>query len=161
MTWSQILYLLPIVPAAVLALSDLRHRSIPVGWLIAFGSCVLLAAAFLSPVRTILHNVLTNILLLGWMFGGVWLYLRLRYRNRTRSFGRYIGSGDVWFVLLLMPLFPLTVYIVLLLSGFAAGLLYGTAVRLVARRTVTIPLVSALGVAFIVYAFHCFYTWPS
>ena len=82
------------------------------------------------PARTILYNMLTNVLLLGWMFGGVWVYLRLRYQRQANLFRQYIGSGDVWFLLLLTPLFALPVYVVLLLCGFGCGLLYGTFVRI-------------------------------
>jgi hypothetical protein len=108
------------------------------------------------PARTILYNVLTNVLLLGWMFGGVWLYLKVRYPRRARSLGRYIGSGDVWFLLLLTPLFALPVYVVLLLCGFACGLLYGTFVRIVARRETTIPLVTFLSLSLTAYLSYRF-----
>ena len=157
MTWSQILHLLPVVPALSLAASDFRHRSIPIGWLIAFGSCVLSTSMLLLPVRTVLYNVLTNILLLCWLFGGVWVYLRLRYRRQANLFRQYIGSGDVWFALLLTPLFALPAYIVLLLSGFASGLFYWTAVRIVFRKETTIPLVTFLSLPLTAYLSYRFY----
>ena len=110
------------------------------------------------PVRTVLYNMLTNVLLLGWMFGGVWLYLKMRHRRHFGSLGRYIGSGDVWFLLLLTPLFALPSYVVLLLSGFASGLLYWIAVRIIARRETTIPLVALLSLPLIVSLLYRFYT---
>lgn len=154
--WPQALYLLPVVPALSLAMSDFRHRSIPAYGLAAFASCVLSTAVLMLPARTILYNVLTNVLLLGWMFGGVWLYLKARYRRCARSLGRYIGSGDVWFLLLLTPLFALPVYVVLLLCGFSCGLLYGTSVRIVARRETTIPLVTFLSLSLTAYLSYRF-----
>ena len=158
MPWQPFAYLLPVVPALSLAVSDFRHRSIPAYGLAAFASCVLSTAVFMLPARTILYNVLTNVLLLGWMFGGVWLYLKARYPRRARTLGRYIGSGDVWFLLLLTPLFALPLYVVLLLCGFACGLLYGTFVRIVARRETTIPLVTFLSLPLIVCLSYRFYT---
>ena len=154
--WPQALYLLPVVPALSLAVSDFRHRSIPAYGLAAFASCVLSTAVLMLPARTILYNVLSNVLLLGWMCGGVWLYLIVRYPRRARSLGRYIGSGDVWFLLLLTPLFALPVYVVLLLCGFACGLLYGTFVRIVARRETTIPLVTFLSLSLTAYLSYRF-----
>lgn len=150
MTWPHILYLLPVVPATVLAVSDLRHRTIPVNWLVVFGLCVLSTAAVLSPLTEMLYHIVTNTLLLGWMLGGVWLYLRLRYGRQANLFRRSVGSGDLVFALLLTPLAPLPQYLLLLLGGCLAGLAYWTIVRIAVRRSATIPLVTFLNLAFIV-----------
>ena len=155
--WPQALYLLPVVPALSLAVSDFRHRSIQAYGLAAFASCVLSTAVLMLPARTILYNMLTNVLLLGWMFGGVWVYLRLRYQRQANLFRQYIGSGDVWFLLLLAPLFALPVYVVLLLCGFACGLLYGTFVRIFFRKDTTIPLVTFLSLPLTAYMSYRFY----
>lgn len=157
MPWQSFAYLLPVVPATILAVSDLRRRTVPVSWLTAFGLCVLSPSVFLSSVGTILYNMLTNVLLLGWMFGGVWVYLRLRYQRQANLFRQYIGSGDVWFLLLLTPLFALPVYVVLLLCGFACGLLYGTFVRIFFRKETTIPLVTFLSLPLTAYLSYRFY----
>ena len=157
MIWQPFAYLLPVVPATILAVSDLRRRTVPVSWLTAFGLCVLSPSVFLSSVGTILYNMLTNVLLLGWMFGGVWVYLRLRYQRQANLFRQYIGSGDVWFLLLLTPLFALPVYVVLLLCGFACGLLYGTFVRIFFRKETTIPLVTFLSLPLTAYLSYRFY----
>lgn len=148
MTWPHILYLLPVVPATVLAVSDLRHRTIPVNWLVVFGLCVLLPSVLLSSVGTLLYNILTNTLLLGWMLGGVWLYLRLRYGRQANLFRRSVGSGDLIFAVLLTPLAPLPQYLLLLLGGCLAGLAYWIGVRTAVRRSATIPLVTFLSLAF-------------
>ena len=63
MLWQPFAYLLPVVSATVLTVSDLRHRTIGVNWLVAFAASVLSAAMLLSPVRTVLYNVSTNALL--------------------------------------------------------------------------------------------------
>lgn len=150
MTWPHILYLAPVVPAAVLGVSDFRRRSIPVGWLVAFGLCVLSRAAVLSPLTEMLYHILTNTLLLGWMLGGVWLYLRLRYGRQANLFRRSVGSGDLVFAVLLTPLAPLPQYLLLLLGGCLAGLAYWIGVRTAVRRSATIPLVTFLSLAFMV-----------
>ena len=124
MLWQPFAYLLPVVPATVLAVSDLRRRTVPVSWLVAFGSCVLLPSVFLSSVGTILRNMLTNILLLGWVFGGARIYLKLRHRRPSKHLRQYVGSGDLIFALLLTPLAPLPHYLLLLLGGCLAGLFY-------------------------------------
>lgn len=148
MTWPHILYLLPVVPATVLAVSDLRHRTIPVSWLIVFGLCVLSTAAVLSPLTETLYHIVTNTLLLGWMLGGVWLYLRLRYGRPANLFRRSVGSGDLVFALLLTPLAPLPQYLLLLLGGCMGGLAYWIGIRAAVRRSATIPLVTFLSLAF-------------
>ena len=117
MPWQSFAYLLPVVPATVLAVSDLRRRTVPVSWLTAFGLCVLLPSVFLSSVGTILYNMLTNMLLLIWVFGGACIYLKLRYRRPSSLFRQYVGSGDLIFALLLTPLAPLPQYLLLLLGG--------------------------------------------
>ncbi|WP_279124294.1 hypothetical protein [Alistipes indistinctus] len=150
MTWPQILYLLPVVPATVLAVADLRHRTIPMNWLVAFGLCVPLPSVFLSSAGTILYNILTNTLLLGWVFGGVWIYLKLRCRRPGNLFRQYVGSGDLVFALLLTPFAPLPQYLLLLLGGCMGGLAYWIGVRITVRYSATIPLVTFFSLAFIV-----------
>uniref|UniRef100_UPI0040263AA2 hypothetical protein n=1 Tax=Alistipes indistinctus TaxID=626932 RepID=UPI0040263AA2 len=150
MTWPQILYLLPVVPATVLAVADLRHRTIPMNWLVAFGLCVPLPSVFLSSAGTILYNILTNTLLLGWVFGGVWIYLQLRGRRPGNLFRQYVGSGDLVFALLLTPFAPLPQYLLLLLGGCMGGLAYWIGVRIAVRYSATIPLVTFFSLAFIV-----------
>ena len=150
MTWPQILYLLPVVPATVLAVADLRHRTIPMNWLVAFGLCVPLPSVFLSSAGTILYNILTNTLLLGWVFGGVWIYLKLRCRRPGNLFRQYVGSGDLVFALLLTPFAPLPQYLWLLWGGCMGGLAYWIGVRITVRYSATIPLVTFFSLAFIV-----------
>jgi len=157
MLWQPFAYLLPVVPATVLAVSDLRRRTVPVSWLVAFGSCVLLPSVFLSSVGTILRNMLTNILLLGWVFGGARIYLKLRHRRPSKHLRQYVGSGDLIFALLLTPLAPLPHYLLLLLGGCLAGLFYWLTVRIVARRETTIPLVTFLSLPLTAYLSYRFY----
>ena len=157
MLWQPFAYLLPVVPATVLAVSDLRRRTIPVSWLTAFGLCVLLPSVFLSSVGTILYNMLTNILLLIWVFGGAWIYLKLRYRRPSSFLRQYVGSGDLIFALLLTPLAPLQHYLFLLLAGCLAGLLYWLAVRVFSRKETTIPLVTFLSLPLNAYLSYRFY----
>ena len=157
MIWQPFAYLLPVVPATVLAVSDLRRRTVPVSWLVAFGSCVLLPSVFLSSVGTILRNMLTNILLLGWVFGGARIYLKLRHRRPSKHLRQYVGSGDLIFALLLTPLAPLPHYLLLLLGGCLAGLFYWLTVRIVARRETTIPLVTFLSLPLTAYLSYRFY----
>lgn len=157
MLWQPFAYLLPVVPATVLAVSDLRRRTVPVSWLVAFGSCVLLPSVFLSSVGTILYNMLTNILLLGWVFGGARIYLKLRYRRLSKRLRQYVGSGDLIFALLLTPLAPLPHYLLLLLGGCLAGLFYWLAAQIVARRETTIPLVTFLSLPLTAYLSYRFY----
>ena len=156
MLWQPFAYLLPVVPATVLAVSDLRRRTVPVSWLVAFGSCVLLPSVFLSSVGTILRNMLTNILLLGWVFGGARIYLKLRHRRPSKHLRQYVGSGDLIFALLLTPLAPLPHYLLLLLGGCLAGLFYWLTVRIVARRETTIPLVTFLSLPLTAYLSYRF-----
>ena len=155
MIWQPFAYLLPVVPATVLAVSDLRRRTVPVSWLTAFGLCVLSPSVFLSSVGTILYNMLTNMLLLIWVFGGI--YLKLRYRRPSSLFRQYVGSGDLIFALLLTPLAPLPQYLLLLLGGCLAGLFYWLAVRVVVQRETTIPLVTFLSLPLTAYLSYRFY----
>lgn len=157
MPWQSFAYLLPVVPALSLAVSDFRHRSIPAYGLAAFASCVLSTAVLMLPARTILYNMLTNVLLLGWMFGGVCIYLKLRYRRPSSLLRQYVGSGDLIFALLLTPLAPLPQYLLLLLGGCLAGLFYWLVVRVVVQRETTIPLVTFLSLPLTAYLSYRFY----
>ncbi len=101
--------------------------------------------------------MLTNILLLGWVFGGARIYLKLRHRRPSKHLRQYVGSGDLIFALLLTPLAPLPHYLLLLLGGCLAGLFYWLTVRIVARRETTIPLVTFLSLPLTAYLSYRFY----
>lgn len=104
----------------------------------------------MSPLTEMLYHIVTNTLLLGWMLGGVWLYLRLRYGRQANLFRRSVGSGDLVFALLLTPLAPLPQYLLLLLGGCMGGLAYWIGVRIAVRYSATIPLITFFSLAFIV-----------
>lgn len=139
-----------LISTGVLVCSDLRYRSVSLLWLGVFGGGGLLYALLVLPIFGIVYNSLINILLLGWVIGGIWLYLRLRYRKFKRPFTQYLGAGDLLFMLLIIPQVSCVQYLILLLGGSVIGLIYWSIIWMVSRRVVTIPLVSAIGSIFIV-----------
>ena len=158
MIGQQLIELFLLTPTSVLIFSDLRYRSVSLFWLGLFGLSGLFSAILSFPLNGIIYNSLLNIILLCWMIGGVWLYLKLRYRGQRNDFNQHCGSGDLIFMLLLTPQVTLSEYFILLFGGCLLGLAYWCIMRITARRVVTIPLVSAIGSIFTIQLFYRFYT---
>ena len=73
--------------------------------------------------------MLTNMLLLIWVFGGACIYLKLRYRRPSSLLRQYVGSG----------------------------LFYWLVVRVVVQKETTIPLVTFLSLPLTAYLSYRFY----
>lgn len=142
----------PLVAAVVLAWQDFQRRSVQANWLGVFGLLVLLGAFSQCGWQEVLLRLVTNGLLLFFQYGLLRLFLGAWYGRRKHPLRSWLGSGDVWMLAALAPGFGLRGYAWFLTATMLLTLLVYSAYRyLGGGRRQTIPLVSALGIAYIVY----------
>lgn len=131
---------------------DFRSRQVHLMWLILFALSALIVGCISINAAEIVRNLLFNMMLLLYMCGGIFLWLRLRNRSRNdKSVHRikdYIGAGDIVFVLALTPLFSLAEYLIFLLVAMVGSLLWWCIVRIKKRNNITIPFIGTAGVTF-------------
>lgn len=146
-----VLILVPLVPAAVMAVSDFRHRTVSVGWMTVFGISCLFSSLFLH--RPVLTNLSVNVCLLGCLFGGTLFYLGGRYGYWGGPLGKYMGIGDWLFLLCLTPVFGWKEFLNYLIVTFLLTLIGWTLYAVSFEVKGGVPLVGALGCVLIVYSF--------
>ena len=88
---------------------DTRYRAISL-WTfpVLFGG-ILFAQIHATSWEETFWMVKVNLILISVQFGGIWLYLTLKYQKWVHPLQGYLGGGDVLFWLALLPAFsPLT-----------------------------------------------------
>lgn len=133
-------YLLPLVPAAVLACEDWRTRRVSVSWLAVLGVSAGAAAWLTEGWRTMLLQTAGNAALLLLSGTALFGYLCLRRLSVRHAF----GAGDVLFLLAVAPLFAPTEFLWFLIAACVVALLWRACCG---RRRRTIPFVGAGGIA--------------
>lgn len=129
-----------------MVISDFRKRVINAYLLAIFALLVIYSVYTNEGVYLLKTRVLWNVAFLLYMFSVMMAYLWLT----KRQISQLIGSGDILFIFTITPLFELREFIVFLTLAFAATLIF---YALLSRYypTKTIPLVSCVGISFIVY----------
>lgn len=143
--------LLPIIPALIMAVSDFRHRTISVLWLAVWGMATIGVSLITQGAESFKTNSIGNVLVLALMAAAVYLYLIIKNGKGINPLREHIGLGDILFILLITPMFGVREFLVFLISSFCVALLWALAVKLIAKREFTIPLVGVLGITFLVY----------
>ncbi len=141
----------PWVAAVVLSWQDFQKRSVQAPWLGVFTLLVLLSALADCGWQQTLWRIAFNGVVLGLMYGSLPLSLSLWYRKKINPWRGWFGSGDFWMLAALAPAFDLRSYTwFVTLSLIMTLSLYGL-YRLLDGRRRSIPLVSALSIAYILY----------
>lgn len=151
----QWLLLIPLIPAAAMALSDFRSRHIALAWLVVFAVCTVTASVAEQGLMSVAHNALYNTVLMVFMGAFVWLYLCVKHRRVINPLDDNIGLGDVLFIWSLTPLWSIMTFLPFLIISFVAAILWWLAVG----RKATIPLVGIMGITLSVYQLYNFATY--
>lgn len=126
----------------ILIVSDLRRREVSLLILIIFGLSLFVRSIKDNGFDSVFSNVLINSLLLILMWGGVYIYMRIRH---GRPLGESIGAGDLIFIWIFTPMWDLMTFTKYLTVGFIVSLTY----RLFSKQH-TIPLVATLAIQFLI-----------
>lgn len=145
---TNILPLLSIVPVLPMIAEDFRKREVRLVWLILLAVCSSVAAFYTEGFSATLRNIVSNLLMLAFM--GVWVTVWLWLKNRGTGVGifplRYLGAGDIVFLAALTPLFGLREYLIFLIAAAVGSLAWWLTVRIVRRRSVSIPFIGTSGI---------------
>ena len=135
------------IPAAIMALSDFRSRKIALWSLLLLFALCLPISIYIYGGSVVVNRIVLNILLLAYLGTGILLYLWVRHRRFTNPLRRYLGTGDLLFMLALTPLFNPKEFLIFLLVSMVGGLAWW----MVSSRKDSIPLVGILGIALEIY----------
>ena len=127
-------------------ISDFRKRVVNAYILAVFALLGIYSVWTNEGVSLFKTRMLWNIAFLLYMFSVMVVYLWLTKRQISES----IGIGDILFIFTLTPLFELREFIVFLTLAFAGTLIF----HIILSKyypTKTIPLISGVGISFIVY----------
>lgn len=136
-----------LLPLLKLIQSDFRERQVRVSVLLLFGG--LQWGICLINMGTVLfvERIVENILLLAiWGLGILFCFWRRYFYRQTRKTGM-VGKGDTFFLLCLLPVFPLREFLIFLLLSFGVALIYWVLKSKASLET--IPLVSMVGICYL------------
>ncbi|WP_418535671.1 hypothetical protein [Odoribacter laneus] len=139
------------IPLVRLIRSDFRKRRVKITDLLLFGCLQLFVSWWGVGWKELVFRLKGN----GWVFlfmvTGVVLYVFIRYGQGRRVMRRLGGIGDGWFCLMLAPAFTLRTYVYFLILAFLLTFCGWEIYRRVSGRRVTIPLVSGMGLMYMVF----------
>lgn len=132
--------------------SDFRYRQVYV-WQLALFAIVQTAFCFLTIGKAaVIQNTLVNGMALLFISLCVGLYLFIRFRKKAHE---AIGWGDILFVFILIPYFPVTTFlyfmIVSLLLTLGSWAIY---YFIAGHKSRDIPLISTLGICYCLYLIY-------
>lgn len=141
-----------ILPIVMMIISDFRWRSVNLLWLICLFIVSVVVSILLGGIRDVVINVLTNCLLIIYLAVGVFLYFSIKARHWVNLLRCHFGVGDLIFLICLTPIFNIYHYLLFLTISFCITLALWGLCRLSGRiNSTSIPLVSSVGIVFLVY----------
>lgn len=143
--------LLLFIPLSRLIWYDYKKRRVKIADLLLFGGLQFLIVWIGEGWKELVFRLEVNLGVVIWMAGGLVLYDLIRYRQWERLLRRQAGIGDLWFCLLLAPAFTLRAYVFFLTFAFFLTLCIWGIYSRRSRRRVTIPLVSGVGLLYMVF----------
>lgn len=146
-----------LIPLIRLIRSDFKRRRVQIMDLLLFGALQLFIFWWGIGWGELVFRLKVN----GWVFlfmvTGVVLYAFIRYGRGGRILKRLGGIGDAWFCLMLAPAFTVRIYVYFLILTFLLTFCVWKIYRGISGRRVTIPLVSGVGLMYIVFLMIHFY----
>lgn len=145
---SNWIYLLPVIPAGVLASEDFRRRRISLIWLVILGICTTTIGVLRDGVVIVALRIGGNMVLTVILFLCIAMWVGIRYRQQIRYiFPRWFGGGDLLLMLVLTPFFAPASFMQLILASSLLALIWWFLFR--PRRRRTIPLAGFISLTLI------------
>ena len=143
--------LILIFPLLILIISDLISRKVYLWNLVLFGVLQVIFTKQYGPSLAF-HNILFNTIISIIMSLLVWLYMKFRFKYKKEI----IGWGDILFIWCMTPVFFPRNFLLFLISSFMFTLIIWFVVNLF-KRTSDIPLISGVGIWYLVVIFNPFH----
>jgi hypothetical protein len=134
--------------------ADFKTRTIAVWQLLAMGVCFLAWGLGQYPFEVLIENTILNFSFLAVQMLLLWGWLAIKERRLTGFLDRYIGIGDLLFILLFSLLMPLQQFMWFYTASIVGVLLFVILAKLARPNSFqTVPLAGGLAVCTIVYFF--------
>lgn len=137
-------------PLSRMIISDWKLRRIYTDHLVFFVATVLAIVLFRDGWVRMWINIQANSLVLSVWITGMWLLSPFYYKGGG-FWGRYMGIGDLVFVVALLPIIPPTVLALLLQASYMLGMIGWGIYKCFRPQTKTVPLVSVTGTGVALY----------
>lgn len=144
-----LLNLIIIIPIIAMVFSDFKKRTINIIWLGIFALAIL--GYCLSTDAEYVDNIIANLIILGIITTSTTLYLIIRNKQLINPLKGYIGTGDLLFVVCLIPLWNTNIFLRFLIISFVSGIFWWLISKVIYGRNPTIPLVGIMGITFLLY----------
>jgi len=132
--------------------SDFKTRTISVWQLLATALGFVAWGLYKFPYLILAENTAFNFLFLSAQLFFLWVWLALKERRLRGFWGKYIGAGDLWFMLLFVVLMPLQQFVWFYTGSIIIVLLFALMAKLARPDSFqTVPLAGGLAVCLIVY----------
>lgn len=143
--------LLAFFPLVFMIRSDFKERVIGLYPLLIFGILAAGSSGVMYGAEECLLRMVRNGAILLLLVACSILYLSVRYRGGMNPFREYMGSGDLWFLVCLLPSFGMLEYTRFLIVSFLFSLAWWGGYMGWGGKRGTIPLVSTVGICYVVY----------
>ena len=135
------------ISLSVLAVSDVRSRSVSSWWLLASGILNFVFLWILDGWKCVAVRIVGNLLLLQIIGVALWIYARARHERMSDLF----GAGDVIFLMVLSPAFGWTEYMRFIVASSIAGIILWPLFRKLQPRKTGVPMVSVMAVVYFIF----------
>lgn len=141
----MLLSLFTLVPLGVLAVSDIRSRTVSTWWLLVFGALLLFGSAARTGWDCVLLRICGNCAVLFVVGCALGFYAKIR----RRGLPELLGSGDLLFLVLLSPASGTRAYVRFMLVACVLGLACWPIFKRLQPEMNGIPMVSVMAVCFV------------
>lgn len=138
----------------VLVSSDFHKRVVSLWVLLIFGCFMILNALLNQHPIFVLWNVVSNCVVLAMLWLSFMLYSVVRRYAIKGAIQKFIGVGDILFLIFLTPIFEPNRFVCFLIVGFSLSIIYW-----LLSHKATIPLVGTLGIELNIYLFSYAEQW--
>ena len=148
--------LLLLLPLILLIRSDFREKQVGILPLLLLGILQWGWVFWEYGGSLLWWRIVLNGSVLLVMGMGVLLYLLVKYGKRTNPLNGFLGSGDIWFLICLLPAFEVKEFVWFLVISFLLTIAGWMVYRLSGKRNDRIPLVGTVGICYSIYLIYRF-----
>lgn len=138
-------------------IQDILQRSVNIFllMLLIFG---LMLGDYVDLVECSMENLLANTSMLFIQLGALTLYFSIKKRKWVLITEKYLGPGDILFLLIVAPCFQPLFFLLYLVASFTLALIFTLMYVLIRKRkSASIPLLSFLSLMLVVIGFVYLY----
>ncbi|MCH8331489.1 MAG: hypothetical protein IH946_08950 [Bacteroidetes bacterium] len=137
----------------IIAYQDLRFRAIHWITLPSLFALLLFRAIINIPFTELAVEIMQNLLFVGLQIGILFIYVLFHFRQPNKFFVKFLGFGDVLFLIVITVGFITSNFILFLTSGYMIAVLSYSFIRIWNKKQITIPLAGILAIFLVCFLF--------